>query len=144
MKYVVDTNIFNKLIDGKVSLSELPADAEFVATHVQLDELNATRNLERRANLRAQFLTLSPVIEPTESIVWDVSRWDQGKWSDENCVADAIKRELDGVNGAKGNNWQDALIAEVAVKNGYGLITGDHDLANVVRKLGADVTYVAA
>ena len=41
-----------------------------------------------------------------------MSRWDKGKWGEEDSVADAIKRELDDINGAKGNNWQDALIAE--------------------------------
>jgi len=139
----VDTSVFNKLLDGELSFSSLPAGAEFVATHIQVDELNNTKNLVRRSKLSAQFAAVAPAIEPTESMVWDVSRRDSGKWSDDAMVG-AIKSELDALKGGKGNNWQDALIAEVAVKNGFGLITCDYHLAHVAQKHGASVTYFAA
>jgi hypothetical protein len=42
MKYVLDTNIINWLIDGRVKRESLPSDGEFVATHIQIDEINRT------------------------------------------------------------------------------------------------------
>lgn len=38
MVYVLDTNIFNRLLDGKLQLDELPFDGNFRASYVQYDE----------------------------------------------------------------------------------------------------------
>jgi len=35
MKYVVDTNIINRLLDGTIRIEELPTNGRFVASHVQ-------------------------------------------------------------------------------------------------------------
>jgi predicted nucleic acid-binding protein len=45
---------------------------------------------------------------------------------------------------SKPNNWQDALIASVALKNGYSLVTADKDLANVAISFGINVHHVQA
>ncbi|MBM3349781.1 MAG: hypothetical protein FJY58_08820 [Betaproteobacteria bacterium] len=34
MKYMLDTNIFNVLLDEKIDLDEFPKDAEFIATGI--------------------------------------------------------------------------------------------------------------
>jgi hypothetical protein len=140
MKSVVDTCIFNKLIDGLLSTDNLPADAEFVATHIQVDELNRTTNEERRARLFLRFSTLVDSIVPTESMVWGVSRWGHGKWSD-GILYNTLKSDLDSLNDGKDNNSKDALIAEVAILNRYELFTADSDLAEVTRKHGGQVRY---
>jgi hypothetical protein len=38
MKYVVDTSLINKLLDGSVHADELPKDGSVVASHIQIDE----------------------------------------------------------------------------------------------------------
>ena len=48
MKYMVDTSLINKLVDGSVMADELPHDGTFVATHIQKDELERTKSGERR------------------------------------------------------------------------------------------------
>lgn len=70
MRYVVDTNVFNRLVDGRIELATLPFDAELVATHVQIDEINRTTDTERRAQLFLQFAKIAPELLPTESGVW--------------------------------------------------------------------------
>ena len=140
MKTVVDTCIFNKLIDGLLSTDDLPTDAQFVATHVQIDELNRTTNEERRARLFLRFSTFVDSIIPTESMVWGVSRWGHGKWSD-GLLYNKLKSDLDSLNDGKDNNSKDALIAEVAIVNSYELITADDDLAEVARNHGCQVRY---
>lgn len=130
MKYVVDTNIINWLIDRKIEPATLPTDGEFVATHIQVDELNRTSNEERRARL---FLTLTTTIRellPTETTILDVSRLDWCKLGD-GLVYTSIKNHLDAKNGGRRNNIHDALIAEVAIVNGFTLLTADGDLAEV-------------
>jgi len=142
VKYVVDTNVFNKLLDGKLELTSLPSDGEFVATHIQVDEINNTSNPERRSRLQSQFASVAPTMEPTESMVLDVSRWDSCKWGD-GVTLSVIKSDLDALNGSKANNIHDALIAEVALKNGFVLLTCDRDLDEVARKHGVKVHHYA-
>ena len=142
MRYVVDTNIFNRLADGVISRNDLPVDAEFVATHIQVDEINRTDDGERRARLFLVFAENRPTIVPTESGVWGTSRLGQFKWGAGSGFT-SIKSGLDALNGAKPNNSQDALIAEVALKNGYGLITADRHLAEVMKAQNGHVVFIA-
>ena len=140
MPYVVDTNIFNKLVDGIINVNDLPADSPFVATHIQIDEINNTKDSERRVRLFLMFAEVRPEIVPTESFVWDVSRWDHGKWSD-GVLFDKLKRDLDSLNKSKSNNTQDVLIAEVVIVNGFILLTSDRHLAQIVEKHGGKVVH---
>jgi predicted nucleic acid-binding protein len=158
MKLMFDTNVFNDILDGKIDLTEMPSEAEFFATHIQLDEINNTKDDLRRSQLRSVFHSIiedetipteSTVLGvsrlgksklsgkkiPTETIVWDVSRWDESKWSSGELY-EKIKIELDKKNGGKTNNIQDALIAEASIFNGLILVTRDNDLGVVVKSLG--------
>jgi predicted nucleic acid-binding protein len=140
--YVVDTNIFNKLVDGMLSLADLPSDGQFLATHVQIDELNNTRDSERRARLFLKFAEIAPALVPTESFALDISRLDLAKLSD-GQLFQKLKNALDGLNSGKPNNTHDALIAEVSVVNGFTLLTSDYHLAEVAKKYQANVKYFA-
>jgi len=142
MKSVLDTNIFNKLVDGVLKIEQLPSNDGFIATHIQIDELSNTSNNERRAQLLLQFAAMVPTLEPTESSVFGISRFGQGKWNSGE-LAERLKLDLDAINGSKRNNWQDALIAEAAIANSHMLVTCDSDLAVVAKKHGANVTYYA-
>lgn len=139
MKYVLDTNIFNKLIDGIISVEQLPNDGEFVASHIQVDEINNTTDKERRARLLLQFTQLRPQIMPTESAVWGVSRWNHAKW--DVPAYEGLRHELDALNNGKPNNAHDALIAEVALTNGCTLLTADRHLVEVVKERGGKVVF---
>lgn len=142
MKYVVDTNIINWLVDAKIDRAALPSDGTIIATHIQIDELNRTADEERRARL---FLVLASTIRevvPTESAVLDVSRFDNCKLGD-GVIYNSIKAALDARNGGRRANIHDALIAEVAIKNSYMLLTADTDLAEVTRDHKGRVRHFA-
>jgi hypothetical protein len=49
-KYMLDTNIFNRVLDGDIPVVDFQ-DLHVFATHVQLDELNATKDTARAAAL---------------------------------------------------------------------------------------------
>jgi predicted nucleic acid-binding protein len=140
MQFVVDTCIINKLIDGKMNLNELPSNSTFFASHIQIDEINKTQDSERRAQLFLRFAEVSPKIIPTESAVWDVSRFDQAKFSD-GVLFDNLKQSLNVLNKSKPSNVNDALIAETAIVNEYTLLTSDKNLTEVAKKLGCKVVY---
>ena len=140
MKYVVDTCLINKLVDGSVHTDELPKGGSFVASHIQFDELNRTKNEKRRAELLQKFCETIDQVLPTESFVLGTSRLDEGKLGD-GVSHDMIKRGLDSLNGGKTNNSEDALIAEVAMKNGYVLLTADFHLYQVTYRLGIGTIF---
>ena len=73
--YMFDTNAFNDILDGKIDLASLPTDARYVVTHVQLDELNATKDDAARNCFLNVFELVGADSLPTESMVWGVSRW---------------------------------------------------------------------
>ncbi len=145
MKYVLDTNIFNCLLDGRLSLSALPSDSEFIVTNVQLRELEATSDSFRRTQLLHVFNQVSAEHVLTESFAYDIpgSGYDESKWnSDGGKRITSIKDALDSLK-RKPNNWQDAIITEVALVNGYGLITADSNLAIVAMQHKIHVYKVA-
>ena len=102
MKYVVDTSLINKLVDGYVHVDELPKDGPFIASHVQHDDLNRTKNSKRSEELLQKFSETIDEIVPTESFVLGISRLGEGKFGVGNSY-NAIKREQDLFNGGKQN-----------------------------------------
>jgi hypothetical protein len=140
MKYVVDTCIFNKLIDGEMEPESLPKDGDFIASHIQIEELNKTRDEERRARLFLRFSMIVREVVPTETAIFGISRFDHCKLADGNLYG-KLKAELDALNRSKTSNSMDALIAEIAIKNGYRLLTADYHLQKVATNNGCDVLY---
>ena len=57
MKYMVDTNIINWLVEGSLSTEDFAPDAVFIATHIQHDELSNTRDVTSRKKLIDRFNT---------------------------------------------------------------------------------------
>lgn len=158
-KCMFDTRAFNLILDGLFSIDGLKDRVATYATHIQRDEINNTKDLDRRSALMEVFenvvsesvptdsmvVGVSRVgaarvggghVVPTESAVWDVSRWDQAKWTANDNLYTPIKTDLDALNKSKRNNVQDALIAETSIKGGYLLVTDDTHLIEVTRRYG--------
>ena len=160
-----DTNVFNRILDGVISLRTLAGRCVAYATHIQRDEINNTKNPERRAALAQVFddvvsgllptdsfvLDVSRLDEarlggdrvvPTASGVYDVSRYGQAKYGAEDNLYSALKDRLDSINRNKPNNVHDALIAETSIKEGHILVTDDTDLAAVTKEYGGQCLSV--
>jgi rRNA-processing protein FCF1 len=143
-------------LDNSINVSILKIKGDCYVTHIQLDELAATRdeNLKNKLLKIFEQVVTSEVL--TESMVWDVSKWNKGKWSGDHVptesfvlgvsrlnqsklgnggIYDQIKDELETLRSKK-NNIQDSLIAETAMKNGYILVTDDKNLLTVINKIG--------
>jgi predicted nucleic acid-binding protein len=140
MKYMLDTNVFNWLVQGDLSIDDLPSNGDFVATPVQRAELEATRTDEKREALLAMFSEV--VIDLySASLSFDVrgAGFDQGRWTD-GKLASAIRSDLERKR-KKRNNVQDALIAETAITNGFILVTCDGELRRAAEAHGCRVRF---
>lgn len=155
---MLDTNIFNHVLDGKFEVDNLK-EYRLVATHIQRDEIQNTKDQTRREKLLTIFEELignqvptssavadisvadgagasSGGVVPTESAVWGISRWGEAKWSRDDDIFTAMRQDLDALNKRKNNNAQDILIAETALRQGWLLMTTDANLAEIVTKYG--------
>jgi rRNA-processing protein FCF1 len=139
-RYVVDTSVFNWLANSSIEKSALPSDGGFAITHVQMDEINKTKDEERRVRLLLVQASLHCKLLPTQTFLADVSRLDHAMMSDGKLFT-LLRSELDSLNGNKHNNARDALIAEVAIANRYTLLTADEDLKSVTEKHGGEVIF---
>ena len=155
---MLDTNVFNHVLDGQLDIASLKG-IRLIATHIQRDEIANTKDAVRREALLSMFEFLvgddaptssavagvsvaggacasSNGVAPTESAVWDLSRWGQAKWGANDDIFAGMRRDLDALNKRKKNNVQDILIAETSLRNGWVLITADADLFAIVTKHG--------
>ena len=67
--YIFDTNVFNRILDGVISLQTLTGRVVAYATHIQRDEINNTKNPKRRAGLVQIFGDVVERALPTDSFV---------------------------------------------------------------------------
>ncbi|MDM0024630.1 type II toxin-antitoxin system VapC family toxin [Variovorax saccharolyticus] len=134
--YMLDTNVFNRVVEGEFAREDLPPDAELFVTHQQVAELANTpdSHKEKRIQMMLALLAWRPILVPT-AMVWDASRWGHSAWSDADDFA-ALRSALDGLNKCKPNNVADCLIAEAAFSHGHTLVTTDGDLAATLQAHG--------
>ena len=74
---------------------------------------------------------------PTESGVWNISKWNKFKWSSSNGSKNVYHNLLESLEKAKPKdrgNIRDALIGETAIKNEFILVTNDVALQNAVKE----------
>ncbi len=138
--YMLDTNIFNAVLDGKV----LPASfvgRRLLVTDVQADELRATGKPERRAALLAVYEEIHPTSLPASSFAFGIegAGFDQAYWNDGSGNFEkmlALLQQLDPKNKKGPNQVRDILIAETAIKNQATLVSRDSNLRRVVSEFG--------
>jgi hypothetical protein len=107
-------------------------------------ELNATRNSERRADLRAVFEEISPSNEPAASFSWSIEGvgWNEAYWNDGSGNFQRMFARLAELDSQRKkdrgdlNKIRDILIAEAAIKNHAVLITRDCNQRRVVCEFG--------
>jgi predicted nucleic acid-binding protein len=140
--YMLDTNVFNDVLDDKISLASF-AGRRLLVIGVQADELRATPEdptTRRRERLLAVFAEINPEVLPASSFAFDVegAGLDQAYWNDGSGNFEKMLsrlRELDGRNRNL-NQLRDVLIAETAIKNRATLVSRDPGLRRVVSEFG--------
>jgi predicted nucleic acid-binding protein len=144
---MLDTNVFNKLLDGEISSAALTGP--LLITGVQRAELKATSNTDRRTALLKIAEDVNPAVMPAASFCWDIAGagWDEAHWNDGSGqfedMLDRLK-VLDWKAGKKvrdpRNQMRDIVIAGTAIKLGAILVTNDRNLQTVVSEFGGCYT----
>ena len=105
MGYMLDTNIFNRLGEWRLAISDLPSYDEFFATSIQIQELNQTKDDIHRSTLNSKFSELGPTLDQIKTTLWDFAGWGEGGWSAVGEYFEKIKSELDSLNKKKKSNY---------------------------------------
>lgn len=140
--FLLDTNIFNRVVDLGVDPGALRAKGPIFVTHVQRDELAATRGSDRAAELLAAFDAVEQERVATAAAVWGVSPFGEAEFGHGNGMFQPMMASLAQKNGGKRNNVQDILLAVTAYARGLTLVSEDVDLrAVMVEHGGASISF---
>jgi predicted nucleic acid-binding protein len=137
--YLFDTSAINAALDRGLDADAFAGRGALFITHVQADELRATRKPPGRLEALLNALEiLAPEKVLTSVAVWNESKWGEARWGDSrsHSVYESLVRTLNTRNGSKANNARDALIGVTAIAEGMTLVTNDRDQGAVVRELG--------
>ncbi|RUX91115.1 MULTISPECIES: hypothetical protein [unclassified Mesorhizobium] len=138
MKVMLDTNVFNHLVEGSIDPAPIPAEWEPVITHIQNDEIERTSDPTKRNALQAMVTAVTHVRVPTETAVWGMSRWGEAKWTGPASLYSELKDQLDREK-KRPSNSADALIADTCIQNGFLLVTNDQALKKIASANGCAV-----
>ncbi len=141
--FMLDTNIFNNLLDERFALTSL-GECRLLVTGIQRDELGSTPNEIRRAALLQLFDTINPAVVITSSFAFGIegAGWDQASWNDDIGMVARLRARLQELDGRKLrrkhvlNQERDVLIAETTIKTGAVLVSSDSSLCRLVEELG--------
>jgi len=134
MKYLLDTCVFNWIVNGTHAPSDLPV-GEYLVTHIQRDEIGKVSNEERRSALLGTFELCGAEQVPTSVFVLGVSRIGQAAL-DGGGTYHRIYTELSALDSSKRkhqSHMADAIIGTTAQVRGVGLVTADADFFQVMK-----------
>lgn len=140
MSFLLDTNIFNHLIEGKILISDLPTDFPIIVTHLQRDEIMRCPDSVKKSHLYGLLKTLTDIEVPLETAVCGIARAGLARVGSGQILEELIKRKKRKLNA----NEHDALLGEVAIKNQFVLVTHDRDLGEIVQSLGGHVRSIVS
>ncbi len=136
---MLDTNVFNRLLDGNISPSSFEGH-RLLVTGIQRDELSKTKDDARRTALLATFEAISPEVGLASSFALGIegAGFDQAYWNDGSGNFEKMRKRLQALDRNKKplNQERDILIAETAIKNGATLVSDDRNLRQVVAEFG--------
>jgi len=139
--FMLDTNIFNAILDDKISVASISRH-QLLTTGVQPGEIRATNCASRRAALLAVFEEVEAASIPASSFAFDVegAGWGQAYWNDGTGNFQKMLSRLNALGRKKDelNPIRDILIAETAIKNGATLVSNDRHLRQVVVEFGGN------
>lgn len=135
-RVVFDSNAVDPFIDqpGTYEMARAAIDAgrlQILFTHVTIDELAETRDLDRRCRLLLAVIALGELV-PTGAAAVGYSRLDHARLNDDVDVIEALR---------SGNidHTRDALVAATAIHEQCALVTNEKRLTGRARERGIEV-----
>ena len=140
-RILLDSNALDPLLTQSGAYEALDqavssAKLEVLFTHITVDEIAATPDLEKRQWLLNLLVFLGrPIL--TSGAVFDFSRFDFCRWmADDDDTFEPLRSE-------NIKHSRDALIAHTALNEGCALITNEKRLAARARQQGVEVVTTA-
>jgi len=140
-KIMLDTQIFDRVIADKEFREKLQKlvktkKIKFLITHAQLDEIKNIPNKKeaKRVELLKLIKELNMKIIPTEGAIFDVSRFDMAKLSDDTKTIEHLRNYKKEENPSR-----DALIAITSLKNADSFVTNDANLRKRILELNPSI-----
>ena len=132
MRAVLDTVIYNRAVENPdfgVLLKRVcdQGVVKLLSTHVQRDQLSDTTDDQKRDQLLTMYAATFVELASTAAFVWDVSRWDQAEWPDDERVQ-FFKQTLLGTEEAHAGHANDGLLAVTAFAKADVFVTDDRKL----------------
>jgi hypothetical protein len=133
---VLDSNAVDPIFDlpGAYDAVRSAIEAGFLQllyTHVNIDEIATTPDLERRRVLLLVLVSIGQLV-PTGSMALDVSRWGHARLSSEEETIEALR-------SGNVDHTRDALIAATAHFEKCALVTNEHRLRGRALERGIEV-----
>jgi hypothetical protein len=147
--YMLDTNVFNAVVDGDISVAAF-AGCRLLVIGVQRAELMATKCAARREALLAIAVEINLTTSLASTFAFGIegAGFNQACWNDGSGTFEKMLdrlRQLDTKKKKKGvddlNPDRDILTAETAIKNQAILVSNDNNLRQVVSEfMGKAIT----
>lgn len=137
--YMLDTNVFNHMVEGKISVVVLERYRPLYLTHIQRDEIAKCKDELKKAAMLDLISELGIKVLPTSSFAAGISRCGQaqvGSGQISREILTALKLRSKRKSHA---HLLDGLIGEAAIVRGLVLVTNDKDLRSIVAGLGGVV-----
>lgn len=146
-RFMLDTNIFNDVLDGSVPVETLERSGDLFVTPVQHQEISNTKNQTRRDKLLSVFKSVPAKERPLQTAVWGYGAWGGHRTLGQRGPHyDGLKQAMDALPkllSKKRGNAGDSLTAEVCLSEEIALITNDPGLSEVARKFGVETLTLA-
>lgn len=137
--YILDSKIISKLVDGSISVNDLPSDYPYVALHTQLEKLGETDDIQRRAELLMKFSRFDPAALNTERVTLTGQTWERiNAWDSVR-----LRKLTDDLTEAYNEKprLREVLLAEIAIEYGLTLVTLDRTLAQIICSHGGSAVF---
>jgi hypothetical protein len=134
MKYLLDTCVFNWIVNGTHAPSDLPV-GDYLVTHIQRDEIEKVSDEGRRNALLGAFDLCEAEQVPTGVFVVGVSRVGQAAVGDGGAYHRifTMLSSMDSRNRKHQSHMADAIIGATAHARQVGLVTADADFFQVMK-----------
>ena len=137
-----DTNIFNQILDDKISLNCLPKNVIYYVTFVQKGEIEQTSDGDRRNKLLQIFKQIKQKKISTETSLYGWGPYGEGKYGALGRLYPGILKTIKQLDKKarkkkkKENQKKDALIGETCIVNKLILISNDSNLREAMKNFG--------
>jgi predicted nucleic acid-binding protein len=134
-KYMLDSNIYDYLLDNEVDIEKVKGLGDYYSTNVQSSEIRNIKNEKRKEDLLKIYEQLEPKKIVLRSGIWI----DDLRWDDEQPWVDDIQEEAKSLLGNSINKpWKDALIGEIAKVENITLVSNDRGFRDKAKTIGID------